>query len=298
MLLSGDAVAMAMTSDEGILITIGKFSQITSLSQRALRLYDERGLLCPKRDRFNSYRFYTSEQIETGLKIRTLSWMGFSCAEIEEILGYLDAPEGHEERIEQLFRQRLAETQIEIQRLKKVEQVLQGKKAIEVLYMTSTEPEIKEVPEVRVISKRASGPASQVIPGLIGAVMQQIYGPANQRGNVSINGPIMLLFDHDMLTRTPEDGGMAQTEFEIAVPIVGRISVEPEFDVKTISGGKMVTVIYTGPYDEITGAYTKAIDYVGSHGLRLNGKCREMYLNNPQEVPESKLMTEIQIPVD
>ena len=29
----------------------------------------------------------------------------------------------------------------------------------------------------------------------------------------------------------------------------------------------------------------------------MNGLCREMYLNNPQEVPESKLMTEIQIPV-
>jgi AraC family transcriptional regulator len=56
-------------------------------------------------------------------------------------------------------------------------------------------------------------------------------------------------------------------------------------------------VLYTGPYHEVGGAYTKAIDYIGSHGLQVNGLCREMYLNNPQEVPESKLMTEIQIPV-
>ena len=72
-----------MSPDEGIQISIGKFSKITSLSPRALRLYDEKGLLSPKRDRFNNYRFYTSEQIEPGLKIRTLSWMGFGCAEIE-----------------------------------------------------------------------------------------------------------------------------------------------------------------------------------------------------------------------
>jgi effector-binding domain-containing protein len=286
-----------MSPEESIQITIGKFSQITSLSPRALRLYDEKGLLSPKRDQFNNYRFYASDQIEAGLKIRTLSWMGFSCADIEEILGYLDNPIGHEPRIEQLFKQRLAQTQIEIQKLKKVEEILQGKKAIEVLYMTSTEPVIKEIPEIRVITKRGTGAPQEVIPGLIGAVMQQIFSPANQRGNVNICGPITLLFEHDTLTRTPEEGGIGHMEFEIAVPIVGRISVEPGFDVKSLPGGKMVTLIYTGPYHEVGGAYTKAIEYVGSHGLKMNGFCREMYLNNPQEVPESKLMTEIQIPV-
>ncbi len=286
-----------MSPEEGIQISIGKFSQITSLSQRALRLYEEKGLISPKRDRFNNYRFYTSDQIETGLKIKTLSWMGFSCAEIDQILAYLEDPAANEARIEQLFKQKLAQTQIEIQKLKKVEEVLQGRKAIEVLYMTSTEPVVKEIPEIRVISKRGAGEPSAVIPGLIGAVMQQIFSPANQRGNVNINGPITLLFNHDTLTKTPEEGGIGHMEFEIAVPVVGRISVEPGFDVKSLPGGKMVTLIYTGPYHEVGGAYTKALEYVGSHGLKMNGLCREMYLNNPQEVPESKLMTEIQIPV-
>jgi effector-binding domain-containing protein len=286
-----------MSPDEGIQISIGKFSQITSLSPRALRLYDEKGLLSPKRDRFNNYRFYSSEQIEPGLKIRTLSWMGFSCAEIEEILGYLDEPAGHHARIEELFKQRLAQTQIEIQKLKKVEEILQGKKAIEVLYMTSTEPLIKEIPEVRVISKKGAGAPNEIIPGLIGTVMQQIFSPSNQRGNVNITGPITLLFDGSTLTKTTEEWGIAHLEWEIAVPIVGRISVEPGFDVKTLPGGKMVTTIYTGPYQEVGGAYTRIIEYIGSHGLKVNGPCREMYLNNPQEVPESKLMTEIQIPV-
>ena len=186
-----------MSPEEDIQISIGKFSQITSLSQRALRLYEEKGLISPKRDRFNNYRFYTSDQIETGLKIKTLSWMGFSCAEIDQILAYLEDPAANEARIEQLFKQKLAQTQIEIQKLKKVEEVLQGRKAIEVLYMTSTEPVVKEIPEIRVISKRGAGEPSAVIPGLIGAVMQQIFSPANQRGNVNINGPITLLFNHE-----------------------------------------------------------------------------------------------------
>jgi len=286
-----------MTPEADLQISIGKFSQITSLSPRALRLYEEKGLLSPKRDRFNNYRFYTSDQIETGLKIKTLNWMGFSCAEIDQVLAYLEDPAANEARIEQLFKQKLVQTQIEIQKLKKVEEVLQGRKAIEVLYMTSTEPVVKEIPEIRVISKRGAGAPQEVIPGLIGAVMQQIFSPANQRGNVNITGPITLLFNGGTLTKTPEEWGIAHLEWEIAVPVVGRISVEPGFDVKSLPGGKMVTVIYTGPYREVSGAYTKAIEFIGSHGLQVNGLCREMYLNNPQEVPEDKLMTEIQIPV-
>jgi effector-binding domain-containing protein len=287
-----------MSPDESIQISIGKFSQITALSQRALRLYDEKGFLVPKRDRFNNYRFYTADQIETGLKIKMLNWMGFSCAEVEEILVCLDDPVKYEARIEQLFKQRLAMTQIEIQKLKKVEEVLQGKKALEVLYMTSTEPVIKEVPEARVISKRGKGVPQEVVPRLIGEVMQQIFSPANQRGNVNINGPIMLLFEDWILTALPgEKVDPNEIEFEIAVPIVGRISVEAGTDVKSLPGGKMVSVIYTGPYGETGGAYNLALDYLGREGLKVAGRCRELYLNNPQEVPEKELMTEIQIPV-
>ncbi len=287
-----------MSPDTGIQISIGKFSQITALSQRALRLYDEKGFLVPKRDRFNNYRYYTADQIEAGLKIKMLNWMGFSCAEVEEILVCLDDPARYEARIEQLFKQRLAMTQIEIQKLKKVEEVLQGKKALEVLYMTSTEPAVKEIPDARVISKSGKGPAEKLIPQLIGEVMQQIFSPANQRGNVNIAGPIMLLFEDWMLTRMPgevKDAG--EMVFEIAVPIVGRISVEQGFDVKTLPGGKMVSVIHTGSYSEVGGAYTKALGYLNANGLKIGGKCRELYLNDPRAVSEKELLTEIQIPL-
>jgi effector-binding domain-containing protein len=287
-----------MSPDSDLQISIGKFSQITSLSPRALRIYDEKGFLVPKRDLFNNYRYYTADQIETGLKIKMLNWMGFSCSEIDEVLACLDDPAGNEARIEFLFKQRLARTQIEIQKLKKVEEVLQGKKALEVLYMTSTEPVIKEIPDVRVIGRRGKGPAEVLIPQMIGEVMQQIFSPANQRGNVNISGPIMLLFEDWMLTSLPgEAKAVSEMEFEIAVPIVGRISVEPGFDVKSLPGRRMVSIIYTGPYPEVGGAYTKALEYLTSNGLKIGGRCREMYLNDPQTVPEKELMTEILIPV-
>ncbi|MDY0247587.1 MAG: MerR family DNA-binding transcriptional regulator, partial [Methanosarcina mazei] len=53
-------------------IPIGKFSLMTRLSQKALRLYDSKELLVPKvKDSFTGYRYYTVPQIELGMKIKT-----------------------------------------------------------------------------------------------------------------------------------------------------------------------------------------------------------------------------------
>jgi effector-binding domain-containing protein len=59
----------------------------------------------------------------------------------------------------------------------------------------------------------------------------------------------------------------------------------------------VISVIHTGPYSEVGGAYNKALEYLNGHGLRIGGRCRELYLNDPRAVPEKELLTEIQIPV-
>jgi len=42
-------------------ITAGKFSQLSFLLQKALRLYDSRGIIVPHvKDRFTGYRYYTN----------------------------------------------------------------------------------------------------------------------------------------------------------------------------------------------------------------------------------------------
>ena len=67
-------------------IAIGRFSSLTHLSQKALRLYDARGILVPMvKDRFTGYRYYSVSQIETALEIKTLSELGFGLSEISEL---------------------------------------------------------------------------------------------------------------------------------------------------------------------------------------------------------------------
>jgi DNA-binding transcriptional MerR regulator/GNAT superfamily N-acetyltransferase len=69
-----------------------EFSAATGLSVKALRLYDERGLLVPARvDRTTGYRRYTEDQITTAGRIALLRRAGIGLADIAR---FLSAPTG------------------------------------------------------------------------------------------------------------------------------------------------------------------------------------------------------------
>ena len=67
-----------MTED---LVPIGRFAQSTRLSQKALRLYDENGLLPPVRvDEESGYRYYDWRQVRRARRIALLRQAGMSPA--------------------------------------------------------------------------------------------------------------------------------------------------------------------------------------------------------------------------
>lgn len=73
-------------------LTIGAFAAATQLTAKALRLYDEQGLLRPSAtDASTGYRYYRVEQVATGRLIRALREMNLSLAQIAQVL---DAPTG------------------------------------------------------------------------------------------------------------------------------------------------------------------------------------------------------------
>jgi DNA-binding transcriptional MerR regulator len=64
---------------------IGELSQRTGISQRALRYYEEQGLLRPSR-RSSGYREYAKTDVHTVRRIRTLLAAGLSTVTIAEVL--------------------------------------------------------------------------------------------------------------------------------------------------------------------------------------------------------------------
>ncbi|HEX6872535.1 MAG TPA: MerR family transcriptional regulator [Micromonosporaceae bacterium] len=70
------------------LLTIGAFARLSRLSPKALRLYDELGLLPPAAvDSESGYRFYHPGQVETAQLISWLRRLGMPLARIRQLIG-------------------------------------------------------------------------------------------------------------------------------------------------------------------------------------------------------------------
>jgi DNA-binding transcriptional MerR regulator len=68
-------------------MSIGEFAAATQLTPKALRLYDEQGLMRPaSTDSVSGYRYYRNDQVATGRLIRALRGMGLSLAQIAEVV--------------------------------------------------------------------------------------------------------------------------------------------------------------------------------------------------------------------
>jgi len=76
-----------MDSRPGQTHTIGEFARRTGLSERALRLYEGRGLLVPAFvDPDTGYRHYTEEQIAVGLYVAMLRSIEMPLADIQRVI--------------------------------------------------------------------------------------------------------------------------------------------------------------------------------------------------------------------
>jgi len=68
------------------MLAIGDFAKKTGLTVRALRFYEEKGLISPPRSRDNERRFYGQKEFEQVQKIVSLKQLGFPLSEIEALI--------------------------------------------------------------------------------------------------------------------------------------------------------------------------------------------------------------------
>ncbi len=82
------------------MLKIGEFSGLTGLSVKALRYYDEKGILVPAQvDKYSGYRQYGEEQVRDGAVIRALRNAGVplpavtteSCAALDVLASHLNS---------------------------------------------------------------------------------------------------------------------------------------------------------------------------------------------------------------
>lgn len=278
-----------MASDR---IPIGRFSLITRLSPRALRLYDERGLLEPEiKDLCTGYRYYSGAQIPRGVSIKTLCSLGFSLCDIDVLLTAKE--EQDSATVRELFAKRRGEIRSEVSRLQQIEAILaDGEASLESIYMSLSEPLIKEVPPQRIVGKKGTGPYGETISRLMPELCSQVSSEENRKNGLRVTGPPMTLY-HDNEYREKD------ATMEVVLPIAGRIVLsDPDMEVRTLPGGNVLSLIHKGSYSGLHEAWSRIGAYAEEREFVLTGTHREVYLNDPDTVSEGELLTELQIPVD
>jgi effector-binding domain-containing protein len=269
-------------------LNIGIFSIITRLSPKALRLYEEKGLLIPVKKEITGYRMYAYSQIRKGMLLRRMAQLGFGIQDMKVSVEVLDGG-GDTAALDIIIARRIREVSSQMRQLETIRGELENRSFEEVTDMKNGTPCMKELPAQRVVSRREKGSYGEAIPRLIGEICNMI-GP--QEPQAYMVGPPMAIYHDNEYKETCAD-------VEVAIPVSGRVTIDASrFEIKTLPAGKAISAIHCGAYHKVGETWGKVFQYIQENGLRPNAAGRELYLNNPAVVSEDELITEVQVPVE
>jgi DNA-binding transcriptional MerR regulator/effector-binding domain-containing protein len=266
------------------MFSIGQFSRITGLTIKTIRLYHEKGLLIPNWvDEATGYRYFDDRNIEQARAISYMRELMIPLAEIKQILDrfaedsdILDFLETHRGTIhlkmEQLNKAALSLDDI-------IHKEKEAKKMIEESSYSVGE---KVVEEVFVAGLRWKGHYGDV--GKIFAKLGKLAG-RNIRGK-----PMNLYYDCEYKEN--------DADIETCYPAANNTKKSGELIVRTLPGGKCVSLIHKGPYENLSRSYAKIMEYIQNKKYETTLPIREVYLKGPGMIfrgnPKNYL-TEIQI---
>lgn len=261
------------------LYRIGMFSKMNQVTIKALRYYDEVGLLRPRFiDPDNGYRYYSSSQLEPLHRLMALRRIGYS---IEEIKRVQDGES--EQRILQKKKQQLMkEISERMSMLSQIEGYLQQDE--ENYHMV-----IKRLPEVIVASTRKVIPDFESLSSMIpemGAMMEKA-------------GCICAMPEYCF--NIYHDGEYKEENIDIEICEAVTEMKEDFGDLKFKMIDEIPTAICTmhkGPYTSIPNAFASAIKFAEDNGYEIIDYVRENYIDGMwNKDSEEEWLTEIQIPV-
>jgi len=155
-----------------------------------------------------------------------------------------------------------------------------------------SEVTVVQVEPQMVLGTRKRGKYDQ-IPGMIGMVCQF----AVEKG-MQFQGPPVFVCHESSAEEVMKADSEGTADVEIVVPVSGKTEDTPDIKFYELPGGTMARIIHKGPYEECTRTYEKLFAWVAESGKSIAGPTREVYLNDPNEVPPEEILTEIYAPIE
>ena len=250
-------------------LRLGRFARTCQLSRKALRLYDELGILVPDHvDPGSGYRYYSPEQLERARFIRMLRGMEMPLADIRRMLIATTT----EEAI-QLVNECAGEFETRVSNVRRAsEKVLAYLRKEQV--MMSIEVAVRAFPEQQVVTikKHLHVPAfQQYIP----EALRQIDAFVSQSGAKVAGDPFCFYYGP---VNKSDDGPV-----EIGLPVVGQIESGGDFLVSIIPAHQAAigrTPREQSQYPEIIEAWDAVVTWVQDSRFNLSDEpvcCYEIW---------------------
>jgi len=261
---------------------IGAFSKMSKTTIKALRYYDEVGLLKPEEtDKFISYRFYTTDQLVKLHQIQAFRQVGLSIDEIKLILSGHDAASILQKRKTELISE-LTERRGQLSRL---EFILQGDEGL--MNYAAT---MKDLPGCVVYVKKMTVPSYDAYFALIPAIGEQIGKQYPELKCASPEYCFIAYLDGEHKERD------LNIEFCEAVD-----KMYPDFDdisFREMEPVTVVSVLHKGSYAGLSQAYAYAFKWIEENGYTAIDSPRESYIDGIwNKEKEEDWLTELQVPI-
>ena len=266
--------------DSGSLYKIGMFAAMNRVTVKALRFYEEQGLLQPASiDSETGYRYYKLNQMATLHRISALKQAGFT---LEEILRINN---GEDE--EALLLKKKSELLSKIAELTKQVSVLDGYLAKRKSCLLSPVL-IKEVPECKVAYRRTRLDS-----------YDDLFDKMPQMGELMEQAGCICALPEYCFTNYLEP---RYKEEDILVELCESVT-ECKDDIgelhfKSMPKIQAASIFHKGSYNTLATSYESVLRYVEENGYEIAGAIRESYIDGVwNKENESEWLTEIQVPV-
>lgn len=272
-----------MTSfDPHHLMPIGRFSELSRLSVKALRHYDETGLLSPSWvDPDSGYRYYRRDQTNRAEGIRLLRSVDMPLDQIREVLDASD-PELRRTLLQE--HRRLLEDRLATQQrmLDSLEHVIDRNRVVPYdVSVVASEP-------MRVLALEAqvdlAGMTASIAEGF-----RRLFAHASRHGAV-VGGRPLIVF-HDIVDE------LQSGTIEMCLPVDRDLPDHEPLRCRLLPGGRTATTTHRGPYVELAAGYHALAGWMLARGEEPAGPPREIYVSDPATVETSELVTEIAWPI-
>ena len=274
------------------MLKIGDFSKLSLVSVKALRYYDERGLLKPARvDPSTGYRFYSASQLARLNRILAMKDMGLDLSQIALLLNQEPTPDQIRGmlRLKQVeLHQQLTEGQAQLTRIEAWLQAFEQEALMPIYDIV-----LKKVASLRVAQARGLAPKMEQ-PELgitLGRLFTEVMQAIAQQGATVVGPGITLYYDPEYREQDIDVGACLAFTGELRESEQVKVIELPAVET-------MACVIHHGSFSIMHQAYHAILGWIESNGYRVSGPNRELNLEFEPGGDESTFVTEIQFPVE